>query len=87
MFGGAAQGVTKIKSSLPAVQELPGHQKVSKVQVKPTKKPGCWSKFGKFKVDTKKTQETSGTSGTNDLKKISNWKKGSSKCSRRILTC
>ena len=64
MFGSTAQGVTKIKRSLPAVQKLPGHQKVSEVQVKTTKKPGRWFKFEKSKVDTKKTQETSGTGGT-----------------------
>ena len=64
MFKNASQVVTRIKSSLPSVQELPGCQKASEVQVKTTKKPGPWSKFGTFKVDTKKTQETSGTGGT-----------------------
>ena len=63
MFGNAAREVTKTKSSLPAVQESPAHQKASEVQVKATKKPGRWSIFGKFKLDTKKTQETSGTGG------------------------
>ena len=49
---------------MPAVQELPGHQKASEAQVKATKKPACCSTFGKFKVDTKKTQQTSDTGGT-----------------------
>ena len=64
MSGGVAQGATKTKISLPAVQELPGHQKASEAQVKATKKPGRWSTFGKFRVDTKQTKETSGTGGT-----------------------
>ena len=64
MSGGVAQGATKTKISLPAVQELPGHQKASEAQVKATKKPARWSTFGKFKVDTKKTQQTSDTGGT-----------------------
>ena len=54
MFGSAAQGATKTKSLLPAVQELPGHQKASEAQAKATKNPGHWSTFEKFKIDTKK---------------------------------
>ena len=64
MFKNASQVVTRIKSSLPSVQELPGCQKASEVQVKTTQKPGRWSKIGNFKVDTKRTQEISGTGGT-----------------------
>ena len=54
MFGSA--DATKTNVSLFAVQELPGHQNASEVQVKATKKPGHWSRFGKFRVETKKTQ-------------------------------
>ena len=64
MFVSVTQGVTKTKSSLPAVQELSGHQNGSEARVKATKKPGRWSTFKKFKVDTKRTQETGGTGGT-----------------------
>ena len=64
MFGSAAQVVTKTESSLPALQELPSHQEAPGSQVKATKKQGPWSKFGKFKVESKKTQETSGTGST-----------------------
>ena len=56
MFGSAAQGATKTKISLPAVQNLPGHQNASEAQVKATNKPGRWFRFGKFTVETKKTQ-------------------------------
>ena len=64
MFGSVAQGAIKTKSSLPAVQELPGHQKASEAQVKATKKLGRWPTFGEFNTGTKKTQETSGTGST-----------------------
>ena len=64
MFGSVAQGVTKTKSSLSAVQRLPGRQHASEARVKATKKPVHWSTIGKFKVDTKKTQEISDTGGT-----------------------
>ena len=56
--------VTKTKSSLPALQELPSHQEAPEAQVKATKKSGRCPKFGTFKVETKKTQETSGTGST-----------------------
>ena len=56
MFGGAAQTVTETKFSLSAMQELPSHQEFVGNQVKTTKKPGRWSRFGKFRVETKKTQ-------------------------------
>ena len=64
MFGSATQVATQTQSSLPALQELPGHQEASEAKVKATKKAGRWSKFGKFKVETKKTQETNGTGST-----------------------
>ena len=56
MFGSAAQAVTELKCSLPALQELPSHQGFVENQVKTMKKPGCWSRFGKFRVKAKKTQ-------------------------------
>ena len=56
MFGSAARIVTETKSSLPALQELLSHQEPVANQVKTTKKPGRCSRFGKFRVDTKKTQ-------------------------------
>ena len=55
MFWNAAQAVTKTKSSLLALKESPNHQKAPEAQVKTTKKPGCWSRVGKFRVGTKKT--------------------------------
>ena len=54
MFGGAARIVTGMESSLPALQELPSHQEPVGRQAKTAKKAGRWSRFGKFKVDTKK---------------------------------
>ena len=42
MFGSVAQTVTKTKSSLPALKELPNDQKAPEAQVKATKKPGRW---------------------------------------------
>ena len=56
MFGSAEQIVTETKSSLPALQELPSHQELVGNQVRITKKPGRWSRFGRFRVDVKKTQ-------------------------------
>ena len=56
MVGSAARIVTETKSSLPALQELPSHQEPVGNQGKPMKKPGRWSRFGKFRVDTKKTK-------------------------------
>ena len=64
MFRSAAQEATMAKSSLSALQDLPSHQEVPKVQVNATKKPGRWSMFGKFKTGTKKTQETNVAGGT-----------------------
>ena len=58
MFGSAARKVTETKSSLPALQELPSHQELAGNQVNTTKKPSRWSRFGKFRVETKKTQGT-----------------------------
>ena len=58
MFCSAARTVTVAKCSLPALQELPNHQEFVGSQEKTTKKPGRWSRFGKFRVETKKTQET-----------------------------
>ena len=73
MFGSAARKVTKTKLSLSALQELPSHQKLARNQVKTTKKPSGWSRFGKFRVETKKTQGTNHTGDANN------------KNSRRIL--
>ena len=56
MFGSAARKVTETKSSLPTLQEFPSHQEPVGNQVKVTKNPGRWSRFGKFRVETKKTQ-------------------------------
>ena len=56
MFGSAAQAVTKTKSSLPALKESQNHQKAAEAQVTATKKSGRLSRFGKFRVETKKTQ-------------------------------
>ena len=58
MFGSSARKVTKTKSSLPALQELPSHQELAGNQVNTAKKPSRWSRFGEFKVETKKTQGT-----------------------------
>ena len=56
MFDSTAQNVSKTKSSLPALYELPSHQELVGNQVKTTKRPSRWSRFGKFRVETKKTQ-------------------------------
>ena len=56
MLGGAAQTVTETKSSLSTLLELPSHQEPVVNKVKTTKNPGRWSRFGKFRVGTKKTQ-------------------------------
>ena len=61
MFGSAAQKATKTKSSLVVLQEVPSHQTSLGYQTEATKKPGHWSTFGKFKVDSDKTQKTSAT--------------------------
>ena len=58
MFGSAARKVTETKGSLPSLQELPNQQEIVGNQVKTTKKPSHWSRFGKFRVETKKTQGT-----------------------------
>ena len=50
--------MTETKGSLPALQELPNQQEIIGNQVKTTKKPSHWSRFGKFRVKTKKTQGT-----------------------------
>ena len=46
------------KSSLPALRELPSPQDLAENQVKSERKPGPWSRVGKFKVGTKKTTRT-----------------------------
>ena len=56
MFGTAARSVTKTKRSLPTLQELSSQQEPVGNQVKTTKNKGRWSRFGKFRVRTKKTQ-------------------------------
>ena len=56
MFGNTVRTVTETKCSLPAMQELPSHQEFIENQVKTMKKPGHWSRFGKFRIETKKTQ-------------------------------
>ena len=61
MFGSAAQKTTKIKRSLAVLQEVPNYQKPLRYQTEATKKPRRWSTFGKFKVDSNKTQKISAT--------------------------
>ena len=56
MFGSATRAVTATKNSLPALKESQNHQKAPEAQVKATKKSGRWSRFGKFRVETKKKQ-------------------------------
>ena len=56
IFGREARKVTETKSSLPTLQELPSYQEPVGNQIKTTKNPGRWSRFGKFRVGTKKTQ-------------------------------
>ena len=56
MFDSAARTVTETKCSLPTLQELPSHQEPVGNQVKTTKTPVHWSRFGKFRVGTKDTQ-------------------------------
>ena len=58
MFGSATQKVTETKGSLPSLQEVPSQQEIVRNQVKITKKTSHWSRFGKFRVETKKTQGT-----------------------------
>ena len=55
MFGCAAREITKNRSSLPALQELPSPQDFTKNQTKPGRRPMSWSKFDNFKVGTEKT--------------------------------
>ena len=56
MFGSVAQKLAETKSSLPTLQEFPSRQEPVGNQVKTTKNPGRWSRFGKFRIRTKKTQ-------------------------------
>ena len=44
---------------------MPSQQEIVGNQVKTTKKPSHWSRFGKFRVETKKTQETDHMVDTN----------------------
>ena len=46
MFGCAAREITKNRSSLPALQELPSPQDVNKNQTKPGRRPMPWSRIG-----------------------------------------
>ena len=64
MFGYAAREITKNRSSLPALQELPSPQDVTKNQTKLGRSPMPWSKIGKFKVGTGKTTRGSCVVGT-----------------------
>ena len=50
IFGSATQEMTKSKSSLPTLQDLPSHQEAPGAHVKTTKKPGRWSTIGKSKI-------------------------------------
>ena len=50
--------MTETKGSLLALQELPSQQQIVGNQVKTTKKPSHWSRFGKVRVKIKKTQWT-----------------------------
>ena len=56
MFGGAVRTMAETKCSLPALQELPSYPECVGNRATATKKPGRWSRFGKFRVETKKTQ-------------------------------
>ena len=60
MFRSAAQKATTTKSALAALQESPSQQKSLGNWAEDTKKP----EFGKFNVDTNKTQKTSATGDT-----------------------
>ena len=64
MFGCAAREITKNRSSLPALQELPSPQDVNKNQTKPGRRPMPRSRIGKFKVGTGKTTRGSCVVGT-----------------------
>ena len=61
MLGSAARKVTKTKSSLPALQELLSHQEPVGNKVKPTKNPGRWSTFAKFKEVSRKLRKPTAT--------------------------
>ena len=50
--------MTETKCLLPTLQELSSHQKPVGNHVKTTKNPGRWSRSGKFRVITKKTQSS-----------------------------
>ena len=78
MFGSAAREVTETKSSLPVLQELPSHQELAGNQVNIAKKPSRWSRFGKFKVKTKKTQ------GTDHMGNTTKERRGSILITRKI---
>ena len=41
-----------------AARKVPSHQELTRSQVNTVKKPSRWSRFGKFKVETKKAQGT-----------------------------
>ena len=58
VFGSAAQRGTETASSLLALQEISSHQESAVQQAKTGKKAGHRSKFGKFKVDTKRHKDT-----------------------------
>ena len=64
MFGCAAREITKNKSSLPALQELPSPHDFTKNQTKPRRRPMPWSKIGKFKIGTGETTRGSCVVGT-----------------------
>ena len=56
MFGRAAQAVRTTKRPLVAVPELPSDHDHGEDKKDTRKKPRHWSKFGKFKVGTRKEQ-------------------------------
>ena len=64
MFGCGAREITKNRSSLPALQELPSPQDDNKNQTNPGRRPMPWSRIGKFKVGTGKTTKGSCVVGT-----------------------
>ena len=56
MFCRAAQTIKETKRPLPVLPELPIHQDHEGDKEDTAKKPRHWSRFGKFRVGTRKTQ-------------------------------
>ena len=58
VFGSAPQGRTRANASSFAPQETPSYQEPVENQAQNAKSPGRWSVSGKFRVETKESQDS-----------------------------